>query len=367
MAKPARKIEDEAPELPAIVDQVAADPLIVLTDAERRVTFLEQIEVHFSGIAGTSVASQDERDRIKSAAYQVARYKTAIDDAGKKQTEEWRRQTAEVNAQRNEVKVSLEAIQARIRKPVTLWEEREADRKKEADALIARLEQAMIVTIAETSADVQARLDEIRSINLNPEVLGVRTEMATDLRDQAVKDLYGAVDHLKMIERERAEAARLRAEAEAREADDLRRRQEADRAADEKRRALEAEEQRRQAEADAAERARAEERLAAERRAFELDQQRQAEIHEANERARKAEEAAEAERRRVADERRAAEAAEEARLAEQRRREADRAHRSQIMGEAKADIMSCGADEATAKAIVTAIVAGQIAHTNIRF
>lgn len=59
--------------------------------------------------------------------------------------------------------------------------------------------------------------------------------------------------------------------------------------------------------------------------------------------------------------------AEHERQEEERKRQENRAYRSKIMGEVKADLMTFGVDEETAKKIVTGIVAKTVRHTGIAF
>jgi len=59
--------------------------------------------------------------------------------------------------------------------------------------------------------------------------------------------------------------------------------------------------------------------------------------------------------------------AERERLAAEHERQQNRKHRSAIMSDVKQDIMTCGADEETAKKIVLAIVAGSVRHTAVAF
>ena len=64
----------------------------------------------------------------------------------------------------------------------------------------------------------------------------------------------------------------------------------------------------------------------------------------------------------------AAEQAEAQRLAdEQAKREADQKHRTAVKAAAKTAIMSCGADEETARKIVMAIIAGEVPAVTLRF
>lgn len=131
------------------------------------------------------------------------------------------------------------------------------------------------------------------------------------------------------------------------------------------------EEQNERSRKEAAEEAAAEATRAAEAAAEQARQDEAAaakrEIDAANARAAEAELAAQAERDRANAaevERQAAIAAE---AAEQKRREEDQAHRTAVKSKAKVALMSCGADEETAKKIVVAILAGEIPAVRLEF
>lgn len=369
MAARARRVEEEQTvsiDIADLVRRVESNPAIVLTDEETfeaYYAYIEQqalkLEVDLSTSAG--------RDLIRSAASEIARKKTAFDRTRKELTEDYRRKTATINAVGKLVVDRFAALQLRVRHPLTDWEEREEARKAEADLILTNLRDAAIVRADETAEDVERRLERIRGINLNDELFGPRIEMAVDLRDDAVKALGEALARLKQQEADRAELERLRRVAREREEQEARERQEAeDRRAEEQRKA---EEQRR---ADAAaEQARKDAEEAAARAHQEelnrIEREKQAEIDAANERARKAEEEAAAERKRIADEKAAAEAEARREAEAKAKREADQEHRTAVRRAAKEAIMSCGADEETARKIVLAIQAGEVPAVRIEF
>lgn len=375
MAQPARRIEDEAPhpggDTADIVRRVEDDPTIVLTDEKAFDAYFTHVEKEAMA-AGTDISTEAARDRIKSAAYSIARKKTAIDNAGKALTEEWRRKTSIVNNARNVVKERFEGLRDRVRQPLTEWETREETRKAEADRLLDLFRNAAVVRADETADDVKARLDEIRGININDEILGPRTEMATDLREDAVKALTEALDRIRKAEAERAELERLRREAQERAETEARERREREAREVEERRMAEVERIARENAEQAAERARKEDLEAAERAQREeldrIEREKQAEIDAANERARKAEAEAQAERDRIAREEAAREAEAKRVAEEQRRREADLEHRSNIMRAAKEALMeTAGLTEAKAKAVILQIAAGNVPSVIIHF
>lgn len=413
MAARARPIEQEETvsiNIADLVRRVEADPSIVLTDEETFEAYYGHVESQALTVE-VDLSTTAGRDRIKSAAYEIARKKTAIDNAGKALTEDWRRKTATVNAVRKVASERFSALQDRVRHPLTVWEDKEKARREEADAILADLRNGAIVRAEETAEDVRKRLDRIRGINLNDELFGPRIEMAVDLRDEAVAALSEALARLVQQEKERAELERLRrAEAE---------RQEREAREKQEREAREAEEARQRDEAariecerqEAADKARqaAEEAAQAEQRAVEAkrnyardiiqhikdvgmgmiggqtypypmlireleekividdamgDMQEEvrairdatlASVRSAMElaAARAAKEAQDEEDRRVA--------------AERARREADQQHRSAVRTAAKEAIMTCGVDEDTARKIVLAIQAGEVPAVRIEF
>lgn len=374
MAARAQRIEqdDVSPvvDVSDLIKRVEDNPALVLTDEQAFEAYYTHVEQQALGVKA-DLSTAAGRDRIRSAASEIARKKTTFDKTRKELTEDYRRKTATINAVGKLVVDRFAALQVRVRQPLTDWEEAEDARKAEADRLLEYFRSAAIVRADETAADVEARLDEVRAVNINDEILGPRTEMATDLRDDAVKALRETLDRIKQAEADRAELERLRrAEAE---------RQEREAREQREREAKETEEARQKAEQDriererqeAADRARREVEEASERARQEelnrIEREKQAEIDAANERARKAEEEAAAERKRIADEKAAAEAEARREAEAKAKREADQEHRTAVRRAAKEAIMSCGADEETARKIVLAIQAGEVPAVRIEF
>lgn len=368
---------DVADEVSPLVDQVAADPKLVLIGKVPVDEYLAALKASVD-TSKHNIDTKAGQDRIRSDAAAIVKHKTAIDAARKALTEDWRRRTSEVNEAGKAIVPRLADLAAEIRRPLTDYEAREDARIAEAGRVLDYLREAGLVRFGEASEAIAERLDAVRGMNLNDEVLGVRLDMAIQLRDDAVKSLTEALTTLRASEAQAAELARLRADAAAAEqrrlADEQARRDAEIRAAAEQAEADRIErikvEAAEQAKADAERQARAEQEARdADARAAEAERerQRQAEIDAANERARQAEEAAAAERQRIADEQAAHAAAAEAERAERERRENDRAHKVKVKSDAKAAIMSCGTDEDTARKIVIAIMAGEVPHITITF
>lgn len=313
------------------------------------------------------LSTEKGRKAISSMAYKIAQTKTAIDNAGKELNEEARKTINAVDAKRREVREKLDALKEEVRVPLTEWEDAQKARAASFDATMLDIKQRSLVSYADTADDLAASLAVVSDYRLSPEYGADRCKTVADAVEQAQAVLTAAIERLRREEADRAELERLRAEAAEREA---------------KERAI-AESARKAAEAEAAAKAEAERQARAE-------EQWQAEIARAADEARaKAErDAAEAHRREIEEikaeqaliqlehakqeaQRLAAEqaaAAETKRLAEdQAKRERNKTYKTRVMSEVKAAIISCGVPEEQAKAIVLAIVAGNVPHTSIRF
>lgn len=353
-----------------IVVQVSANPGLVLLDRERFNQFYEAIKEETDRLV-PDLTTEKGRAAIKSMAFKVTKTKTAIDDAGKLLKEEAQATVTKVDAARREIRLKLEALSDEVRKPLTEWEANEAARVERMNEFFVNLRQAGVVGAEETADTIERRLSTVRAHTLDEDfdldLFRDRIEEVRILRADVIAALERSLERMKREEADRVELERLRAEAAERDAKE--------RAEAEAKAAAEAE-ARAKAEADArAARAAEEEkaRIAAAAKAAEdaarAEAQRKAQAErQAAERAHA--EALAVEKRR-ADEAEAASRAEAARLAAEKaeadRRAADVAHRGKIMGAAKQAIMGHGVGEATAKAIVLAIAAGDVPNVSIRF
>lgn len=413
----------------SIAELVAQSPAIVLTDEEKRAELFAHIEGEIAAFA-PDIETVKGREAIKSFAFRFTKTKTAIDNAGKAMNEAARAQINVVDAARRVTKQRLEELTDKAREPLTAWEEAELARNNRADEIIHRLHALAVVSPFDTADDVRKQGTEAYETVLSADELGDRLDDVQRAKDEAVASLKESLARVLKDEADKAELEKLRqekADAEAREAE-LRATQEAaeakrkyardiiehinqcglgmiggktypygvllreleekivvteaefgDMAADvEKVRVdtlvrlndamkQQAERDRKEAAEQAARDAREEESRKAEAEKEERSRKHAEELAAAESRAEEAEAAAQVERDRIAaaDAERQRIAAEEA--AEQKRRDEDRAHRGKVMGAAKSAMMTCGADEETAKKIVLAIIAGEVPAVSLRF
>lgn len=360
-----------------IVAAVAHNPAIVLIDAGKRDDLFAHILREVEAFE-PDLTTAKGRDAVKSFAFKITRTKTAIDAAGKQLNEEARARINAVDAARRDAREKLEQLAEQVRRPLTEWEAAEKARVERCRDIIAALKADAVVTLEDTSETVRARGTGIWAIELTTEQFGDMLPEAEAAKSDAVATLKAALARLEKEEADRAELERLRAEAAERERIDAERRAEEERKVREAEAARLAEDRRQAAEKAEAERVARIEREAADRARQEADatakaeeQRREREHAEAlaaeRRRAEEAERIAEAERQRTAKQEEDRRAEAERVAAEQARRERDQNHRTKVKTAAKQALMTCGADEETARKIVVAILAGEIPNVTLRF
>ena len=86
------------------------------------------------------MTTEKGRKEIASMAYKVARTKTALDNEGKKLTEEWVKQKSLVDSERKRVREELDDLRDKIRAPLDEWERLEQERIDLRKSKIAEFE-----------------------------------------------------------------------------------------------------------------------------------------------------------------------------------------------------------------------------------
>lgn len=332
-------------------------------------------------INGATVETAAGRQKIKSAAFQVARSKTLFDKMGKDFTAKLRSELNETNASRKEIVDWCQAKQDETRKPLTEWEEADKERQAYHEAGIERMQFISNERDEDGNAlDVGSLRAHLKAIEITPmgEVWDEYADEAAQVREDCIAKLKGYIEAREKYEAEQAELEALRREAEERRQKEEAERLERERKEREESIAREAAEK---AKRDAEEKAKLE-REEAERREYAAIKAK-----EAVERA--AKEAAErAERERIAAEERArlekefaikqererAAKAEQERLekeaaekAEAEKKAANKRHRARINREALACFEINGFDEEEADRIITLIASGAIDHITINY
>jgi hypothetical protein len=290
------------------------------------------------------------RAAIASLAYEVARSKVALDDAGKKLVAELKEVPKLIDAERKRMRETLESLQEQVRRPLNEWEAAEEARVAAHKAVIAHIENTD--TAGMTAALIGAKAQDLDGLEINQELEEFEAD-AHRAKAAALVTLRKALADQEKYEAEQAELIRLRAEKEAQEKKD--REERIAREAAEKAR-IEAEQKAQREKDEAAKRENDLKLQVAKAEADRIWAEEQAEQakHQAEKRASIA--ASEA---RAAEKKRADDAAAEI-VRQQDARAADTAHRGKVNRKALEAFVSNGMTEACAKQAITLIVQGKI-------
>lgn len=335
------------------------------------------------------------REAYASMAHQIAKSKTALEAVGKEISAKQKEIPKLIDAERKRVWDKLELWQKEVRKPLDDWQAAEDARVAKHNDGIQQIKDMATFGATPPAAVVVRVVADLEAIEINDTWEEFLAE-AAQVKDETLVKLRSLLAERTQYEAEQAELVRLRAEAEAQAQRD--RDAEIARVAAEQAR-LHAEQQA-QAERDAA--ARREQELldqaeatqraaaqavldaeaAAERQRLQLElQAEQARTAAAQAEASRAAAEQRAEQERLAAIRRQEEAVEQARLDEvaranaaadeilrqQQERQADVAHKSKILGEAKQALIGMNISEELAKAIVLKIARGEVPNVTIQF
>lgn len=345
--------------------------------------FIDLVKAEVEGEV-PDLTTRKGRERIASLAAKVSKSKTAVEKPGRDYLRRLKEMPKVVEAELREFVTTMDALRDETRRPLTEWEQAEAERVKghEMRMLGLRAEASDLGSL--NTEELLSSIARVESVALDDSWEEFAAE-AGQVKDQVLATLREALAARQKYEAEQAELARLRREAEERaEQDRIRLAQEAaveaerqrvaqqqqaereaaarreqellDQAAAQER---EAENQRLQLklQAEQAERARIQaeaDRVAAEQRA---EQERQAA-------ARRAEEAAEQARQ---EERRRADAAAAEIVRQQKARERDEAHRRAINRAALDAFVAGGMTEECAKQAITLIAQRKIPNIAISY
>lgn len=307
----------------------------------------------------TDMTVRKNREEVASFAYKIARSKTAVDKAGAALSAEYKEIPKKIDANRRVYREAFERLQEEVRSPLNQWEQEEKERKYAHEKKIDWLNNWDDQLERAPSEIIKQRMAEVEAVELGESWQEYEAEAAR-AKDKALAGLRELFAVTEQREAEQAELEQLRKEAAERE------QQEREAAI-----AREAAEKARQEQAEALAKAQAEKELAEQRRIaaekqaeadrIEAEQRAERERAEAEKRAaEQAEAAAQAERDRQAAEKAQAEA-------EKAAREADREHQAAINRAAMSALCECGLSDEKAKAVLVAIIKGQIPSVSIEY
>lgn len=307
------------------------------------------------------------RKRIASLAATVARSKTAVDAAGRAYLKKLKEMPKGIEAELREFITAMDALRDEVRAPLNEYEAAEIARKDAIeDAVQCILDLAALPDDASAS-EIECSLIDLKSMEIDAATYQERLEEAQVKQKHCIDTLTAALAKRQQYEAEQAELVESRRKIAALE-EEARIKAAADKAVEDERQRV-AQEQQTQRDADALRIKQAEDR------ANQAERDRIA-----------AEELAETERQQ------SAQRAEQARLDEQRRQQEEQAEQQRQAQEREANRAHCGAinkaaldallavnmtgnddqepsylSAAEAKAIITAIIRGQIPAVSIAY
>jgi len=327
--------------------------------------YLDQIRAEIDAFI-PDVTTRKGREAIASIAHRVARSKTALDNVGKELVADLKEIPKKIDAERKRVRDTLDAWKDEVRKPLDDWQAAEDARvgrhQAVLDFLLMRNREGSYLT-AELLRSV---IDAIQAVAIGEHLEEFEAEAAR-AKDKTLNDLRAALVTREKAEAEAAELVELRRKQAEQEQKDREARIAQDAADNAKREA----DQRAQAERDAAAQREADAKAAAEHRELELKlQAAQAgrQKVEAEQRAEQAERnaKAQADQAEAAERQRHADAAAEL-VRQAKAREADTAHKKAINNAALAAFIAGGMPEECAKQAVTLIAKRQIPAVTIHY
>ena len=376
------------------IDDISADNAPAIYVAGGLGQFFDAVKAEVTGEV-PDLTTRKGRERIASLAATVSKSKAAVEKPGRDYLRRLKEMPKVVEAELREFVTKMDSLRDTTRQPLTDWEEAEQARKDKHVDGIQAIKDLAVFEATPTAARVADTITQLEMVAISDTWEEFLAE-AAQVKDETLVKLRSLLAERTQYEAEQAELVRLRAEAEAQAQRD--RDAEIARVAAEQAR-LHAEQQA-QAERDAA--ARREQELldqaaatqraaeqaaldaeaAAERQRLQLElQAEQARTAAAQAEASRASAEQRAEQERLAAIRRQEEAVEQARLDEvaranaaadeilrqQQERQADVAHKSKILGEAKQALIGMNISEELAKAIVLKIARGEVPNVSIQF
>lgn len=358
------------------IDDISADNAPAIYVAGGLGQFFEAVKAEVTGEV-PDLTTVKGRARIASLAATVSKSKKAVETPGRDYLKRLKEMPKVVEAELREFVTKMDALRDATRQPLTDWEDADQARKdKHVDGIQAMKD--FLIFEGAPSADQVGHIIAILELVAISDSWEEFLPEAAQVKDETLFKLRTLHAELTRYEAEQAELTRLRLEKEARDKKDNEDRIAREAAEEATRKAEEKAQQDREAEAQRVR----DEQAAAEKRESDLrlqvaESERQAE--QAKREKIEAEQKAERDRLQgIEDKKRAVEQArldEKARadaaadeiLRQQQERQADVAHKSKILGEAKQALIGMNISEELAKAIVLKIARGEVPNVTIQF
>jgi len=165
----------------------------------------------------TDMSIAKNRDAVASYAYSISRTKTGLDEAASGVSSEAKAIVDAVNAERRQLKTTLDTLRDKARAPLDAWQEAEAKRERNVKDAIGSFQNIAIDHAGADSGELSMVLDNLYAWQFKEEHYGERIEDVKDAHKIAVERISEMLAAAGKREQEAAELEQLRAEKAARE------------------------------------------------------------------------------------------------------------------------------------------------------
>lgn len=192
------------------------------TKGEQLDEVLAKIEEEALSFVPGDLSVRKNRDEVKAMVTKVTKSKTYLESKGKDLAAEYKEIPKRIDANRKKTKDFLAELQAKVRQPLTEWEEEDARLKAEEKARIEAEklreeverdhEMALLMNtefdrqLAERMAE-EARIEKERQAQLEKERLEREARIAQEAKEQAEREAKEREERIKLEAKEAAEKA----------------------------------------------------------------------------------------------------------------------------------------------------------------
>lgn len=208
----------------AIKDQSKEQKIALFTQPSEFEKLMKKIKAETEAFEA-DVSTASGRAEIKSLAYKVTRTKTTLDGLGKKVKEDAQKTVDSVDETRRKMRIDLEAEAARVRKPLTDWEDAEEKLDAAANGALDTMLELKMVPFDATAISILQSKDRLKFTFDNVKDWRGKKERAEEVFTDVGLVLDAA--HSAAVQREEVEAQNKNLEEEklAREEEDRKRRE----------------------------------------------------------------------------------------------------------------------------------------------
>lgn len=158
------------------------------------------------------VETKDGRKEIASLANKIARSKTYLDSLGKDLVSDIKKQSKAIDNERKRMRDTLDILKIQVRKPLSDWEEFEANRVKKLSQKVLDIVSSETATYS-TSADIKCAIDLVFSITVDSTWQEFEDQGKRE-KERVLSILRGKYAEYVLAEKQREEEEKARQERE---------------------------------------------------------------------------------------------------------------------------------------------------------